>query len=189
MKRTVSFSAFLVAMSLAFHGAANAAVLTVGQSAQVNYVPGPLGAGTPPFSFIAIGLDFGIDNPVGPNEALSYSIYTPTNTLVVSGSAAAGNSSYTSGLFGALTESVFPATALATTSFYVIVKDTQGSFDLTGGQADLYNFSGGTSELGALGTLASAVPESSTWAMMLLGFAGLGFMTYRRKSKPAFRFV
>jgi hypothetical protein len=31
----------------------------------------------------------------------------------------------------------------------------------------------------------SAVPEPSTWAMLLLGFAGLGFMAYRRKSKPA----
>ena len=30
-----------------------------------------------------------------------------------------------------------------------------------------------------------AVPEPTTWAMMLLGFAGLGFMSYRRKSKPA----
>jgi hypothetical protein len=29
------------------------------------------------------------------------------------------------------------------------------------------------------------VPEPSTWAMMLLGFAGIGFMAYRRKSKPA----
>jgi hypothetical protein len=27
------------------------------------------------------------------------------------------------------------------------------------------------------------VPEPSTWAMMLSGFAGLGFMAYRRKSK------
>lgn len=27
----------------------------------------------------------------------------------------------------------------------------------------------------------SAVPEPSTWAMMVLGFAGLGFMAYRRK--------
>jgi hypothetical protein len=26
-----------------------------------------------------------------------------------------------------------------------------------------------------------AVPEPSTWAMMILGFAGLGFMTYRRR--------
>jgi PEP-CTERM motif len=31
----------------------------------------------------------------------------------------------------------------------------------------------------------SAVPEPSTWAMLLLGFAGVGFMAYRRKSKPA----
>jgi hypothetical protein len=30
-----------------------------------------------------------------------------------------------------------------------------------------------------------AVPEPSTWAMMILGFAGVGFMAYRRKAKPA----
>jgi hypothetical protein len=30
-----------------------------------------------------------------------------------------------------------------------------------------------------------AVPEPSTWAMMILGFAGVGFMGFRRKSKPA----
>ena len=35
----------------------------------------------------------------------------------------------------------------------------------------------------------AAVPEPSTWAMMILGFAGVGFMAYRRKSTPAFRFV
>jgi hypothetical protein len=31
-------------------------------------------------------------------------------------------------------------------------------------------------------TLTDGVPEPSTWAMMILGFAGIGFMTYRRKS-------
>jgi hypothetical protein len=31
------------------------------------------------------------------------------------------------------------------------------------------------------------VPEPSTWAMMVLGFCGVGFMAYRRKSKPSFR--
>jgi hypothetical protein len=31
------------------------------------------------------------------------------------------------------------------------------------------------------------VPEPSTWAMMLLGFLGLGFMAYRRKEGSAFR--
>jgi len=34
-------------------------------------------------------------------------------------------------------------------------------------------------------TTASAAPEPSTWAMMILGFCGLGFMAYRRKSKTA----
>jgi hypothetical protein len=33
----------------------------------------------------------------------------------------------------------------------------------------------------------SAVPEASTWAMMVLGFLGLGFLGYRRSSNPSFR--
>jgi len=31
----------------------------------------------------------------------------------------------------------------------------------------------------------SGVPEASTWAMLVLGFAGIGLTAYRRKSKPA----
>jgi hypothetical protein len=31
----------------------------------------------------------------------------------------------------------------------------------------------------------AAVPEPSTWAMMILGFAGVGFMAHRRRNKPA----
>ena len=32
-----------------------------------------------------------------------------------------------------------------------------------------------------------AVPEPSTWAMMLIGFAGLGFMAYRRRGGMVMR--
>jgi hypothetical protein len=32
--------------------------------------------------------------------------------------------------------------------------------------------------------VVATVPEPSTWAMMMLGFAGIGLMAYRRKSKP-----
>jgi hypothetical protein len=32
------------------------------------------------------------------------------------------------------------------------------------------------------GSLTGAVPEPSTWAMMILGFAGVGFMAYRRRN-------
>jgi hypothetical protein len=31
----------------------------------------------------------------------------------------------------------------------------------------------------------SAVPEPSTWAMMILGFAGVGFLVYRRRNQTA----
>ena len=33
--------------------------------------------------------------------------------------------------------------------------------------------------------ITTSVPEPSTWAMMILGFGGVGFMAYRRKAKPA----
>jgi choice-of-anchor C domain-containing protein len=39
------------------------------------------------------------------------------------------------------------------------------------------------------GVSISAVPEPATWAMMVLGFFGVGFMAYRRRSKPDFRFA
>jgi hypothetical protein len=47
---------------------------------------------------------------------------------------------------------------------------------------------GGEGFLGGTLTVAAAVPEPSTWAMMILGFCGLGFMAYRRKQNgPALR--
>jgi PEP-CTERM motif len=38
-------------------------------------------------------------------------------------------------------------------------------------------------------SITTAVPEPSTWAMLLLGFAGLGFMAYRRNNRMALRFA
>ncbi len=38
-------------------------------------------------------------------------------------------------------------------------------------------------------SLTTGVPESSTWAMMILGFCGVGFLAYRRKPKSSFRLV
>jgi PEP-CTERM motif len=41
---------------------------------------------------------------------------------------------------------------------------------------------------GNVTAILAAVPEPSTWAMMILGFCGLGFMAYRRKQNgPALR--
>jgi hypothetical protein len=38
-----------------------------------------------------------------------------------------------------------------------------------------------------LTNISAAVPEASTWAMMILGFMGVGFLAYRRKNTHAFR--
>ncbi|ANW02305.1 hypothetical protein LMTR13_21150 [Bradyrhizobium icense] len=37
--------------------------------------------------------------------------------------------------------------------------------------------------LGGIQTISGAVPEPATWAMMILGFAGVGFLAYRRKKQ------
>jgi hypothetical protein len=47
---------------------------------------------------------------------------------------------------------------------------------------EYYNLQGSAMVSNA-GTFSSAVPEPSTWAMMLLGFAGLGYAAYRRGGK------
>jgi hypothetical protein len=67
----------------------------------------------------------------------------------------------------AWTEYSFDVTATGTDTFGVAFTDNR-SF------AGLDSFSV---------TNVSAVPEPSTWAMMILGFASVGFMAYRRKSK------
>jgi hypothetical protein len=46
-------------------------------------------------------------------------------------------------------------------------------------------FEGTGTFTGTMTPVVAAVPEPSTWAMMILGFAGVGFMAYRRGSKPA----
>ena len=41
----------------------------------------------------------------------------------------------------------------------------------------------GTSVIGDATVISNGVPEPSTWAMMLLGFGGLGFLAYRKAQK------
>lgn len=43
----------------------------------------------------------------------------------------------------------------------------------------------GVSYTSASGDFLSAVPEPSTWAMMILGFFGVGYMAYRRRNQNA----
>ncbi len=76
----------------------------------------------------------------------------------------------------------------ASLSFLLTGTNDQSVHSLTGGYKyyDFFygnspNATGGDNVL--LHTFAGSVPEPSTWAMMLLGFAGLGFAAFRRSRK------
>jgi hypothetical protein len=64
-----------------------------------------------------------------------------------------------------------------------------GSFILSVAELDLTKTNLSDPITGTISnSITTAVPEPSTWAMMMLGFCGVGFMAYRRKSGgPAFR--
>lgn len=64
-------------------------------------------------------------------------------------------------------------------------------FASNGGHLSFTDLVGGNPNVGNLldNVTVSAVPESSTWAMMILGFAGLGFLAYRKSAAVAHRAV
>jgi PEP-CTERM motif-containing protein len=51
--------------------------------------------------------------------------------------------------------------------------------------ADIFG-NGHTGDVGA-SSIASPVPEASTWAMLIVGFAGVGLLAHRRKNRVSFR--
>jgi hypothetical protein len=97
-------------------------------------------------------------------------------------------------IFGA--DNVSPPDAAGGLLFDVDTKTAEfGQFPLLGIASGAGNslFAGvvnGTTFGAVAGTVTvTAVPEPSTWAMMLLGFAGVGFAAYRKKSNHSFRFA
>jgi PEP-CTERM motif len=73
---------------------------------------------------------------------------------------------------GTVSSSTAIPTSLSVTSF----TDATGEAEINGFELEF-----GITSL----TQVSGVPEPSTWAMMILGFCGLGFIAYRRKQNGA----
>jgi hypothetical protein len=187
--KLVSFAAFM-AIGLGFAGPCNADIV---YDVNLNFASGSI-VGT-------IETDGTVGN-LNNNNLVAYSLNLSDryNTSIISGSAPTESS--------ATFEGIYFATATASGLFFNFGTGGQylllGSISPTGSAAcfaasdsgcghgnvqlkvdgDSYVDSGsayqGVTEIGI-----AAVPEPSTWAMMILGFAGVGFMAYRRKSKPA----
>jgi hypothetical protein len=56
-----------------------------------------------------------------------------------------------------------------------------GSFDLTVNDIYLFSLDPRDPVVGSVTNITTAVPEPSTWALMLIGFGGLGYAAYRRR--------
>jgi hypothetical protein len=72
--------------------------------------------------------------------------------------------------------------SLTTGSYYLYIQDYYGYNDYAS-QSGTGTTTATRNDNFAL-SISSPVPEPSTWAMIILGFIGVGFVSYRRKSNP-----
>jgi hypothetical protein len=127
-----------------------------------------------------------LDGTTGvPGTITTKMIFAPgtyTVTFQLAGSTGAGGdltSKTTEIAFsvGGVTQSLeLPYTASLQTYSYTFTTTAPGQLsfaDLAGGNDNVGNLLDNIS--------VTAVPEASSWAMMILGFLGVGFMTYRRR--------
>jgi PEP-CTERM motif-containing protein len=161
---------------------ANAGLLTVGESFSVSVAPNDLwNAGDLPRWSNANGL-------IGPNLIATGSDDSGLAAGTLIGTA---TSLWTQGgltaPFGSLVGSIGGG------NFFPIGTSFSGTAS-TAGELDLFYFDQNAADNTQFVTatvttgIASAVPEPATWAMMILGFCGVGFMAYRRKHNgPALR--
>src|SRR5712672_605140 len=119
------------------------------------------------------------------NRGIEFGYQDPANTITVditSSQIIITDVLITNGTNGALTftlkDSAFSDISSVSDNF------AGGAFSLVG---DTFTFT--TGSFPGPGTFnavfnVGAVPEPSTWAMMILGFGGVGFMAYRRRKAP-----
>jgi hypothetical protein len=113
--------------------------------------------------------------------------YSALFTLFVNFTAPAGTTPNPGDFFASITGSVTGNSG----SLHVDFNNTPQLFTYAGGTFTLalndldVSVGGSTNVSGFL--IASPVPEPSTWAMIILGFMGVGFMAYRRRGPPSFR--
>lgn len=121
--------------------------------------------------------------PTGPNFLVNSATGTvdgfAISLIPVNGFAGNDNTIYTPGAFLS-----FAGLSFTTGATNYNLYGDNGTFVL--GNAICTACSGGNeTKVNLTITEVAAVPEPSTWAMLILGFAGIGYMTYRRKSKPS----
>jgi hypothetical protein len=107
--------------------------------------------------------------PLEVSSAMSIQLYGSTTSTSI---LPLPLSSYSSAIF----QIEASTSDLSSSGTYMGHIDSLVQIDLSGD----FTFAGFIDFANVDGQLAAAVPEPSTWAMMILGFLGLGFLAYRR---------
>jgi hypothetical protein len=69
---------------------------------------------------------------------------------------------------------------------HILTFTSSPTFGTTSGTyTDYFYTDSANGGMGSVTVTSIPVPEASTWAMMLVGFAGLGFLAYRKHTAPA----
>ena len=136
-------------------------------------------------SIVASGTLAGDASGLSPGDALSIS---PTDINFAAVSAADPVTKSWTGTNGSFTETLTTVSSVDRTSPNAVTWDLTGT--VTGGAfhnvpvsmiIDATQSGGPGAVISVSGTNSSAaIPEPSTWVMMALGFAGLGFLGYRK---------
>jgi fibro-slime domain-containing protein len=125
-----------------------------------------------------------VPNGTGSSDATFYQTAILTGTLTIASGGTitfGGDDDVFLALNGAIVDQVGGVHAQTDTTYTVPLG---GTYALTLFYADRDQVAANL-QFTTTGTLTSPVPEPSTWAMLILGFLGLGLMAYRRKAKPA----
>lgn len=174
-------------------GIAGAAALSIasGAQAQITFVP------VAPDSSIFFEGNVGCDDPTAATPCafmtsgsftapLGFDLVSATITSVFQAGNPSGDIDFTSVTLNGISFNLDPSGAVENGSLL-------NQLLLPGAFANTINVSGTTGGSGTFnGSLAfavGAVPEPATWAMMLLGFAGIGSQIRRRRQKLQVHFA
>ncbi|KRQ94752.1 hypothetical protein CQ12_04285 [Bradyrhizobium jicamae] len=157
---------------------------TGAQPVQVNI--GSTGNGAQPFQTVGNYLSVlgsGTENITFANQLSSFSFFWGSiddyNTITFH--TTLGDETYNGAQVAALVGDGVQATGCQ------VLTNCNRLFTFTGNGASFTGFSISSSQNSFELTNISAVPEASTWAMMILGFFGLGFLGYRKSSQNSGR--
>ena len=161
-----------------FSGGINTQLASMTQSLDISNVASAIDAGL--VSFILSGYIGGFATQA---DHATFSVTFEDGSNVAIGAAATigpvsnGDRNQLTGLLFRETTDFIPV-GTRTLLFTFTATRLEGAND--DGYADNLSFVANGPEIGA-------VPEPSTWAMMILGFAGVGFMAYRRRNRAMLR--